>query len=219
MIRNRWQAMTLAGVLAVSMAAAGCARDADAEAGEKKSGGLFGMFASTRPVNVPQGTAISVTLDHAIVSNQHQSGDSFEATLAAPVAVNGVTVIPKGARVTGRVIEARESGRLKGVALLRLALDEIEVNGKDYEVQTSSLSYSGGDHKKRNWVLIGGGTGAGAAIGAAAGGGKGALIGSAIGAGAGTTAAAATGKKDIALPAESRHSFKLTQPVTVQVKE
>jgi hypothetical protein len=202
------------------MAAAGCARDAGAEAGEeKKSGGLFGLFASTRSVNVPQGTALTVTLGHAIASNQHKSGDSFQATVAAPVVIDGVTVIPKGAQVTGRVVEARESGRLKGVALLRLALEEVEINGKDYELQTSSLSYAGGDHKTRNWVLIGGGTGAGAAIGAAAGGGKGALIGSAIGAGAGTTAAAATGKKDISIPVESRHTFKLTQPLTVQVKE
>jgi len=55
-------------------------------------------------------------------------------------------------------------------------------------------------------------------VGAATGGGKGALIGSAVGAGAGTAGAAATGKLDITIPAETRLSFKLTESVTVQVK-
>jgi hypothetical protein len=44
------------------------------------------------------------------------------------------------------------------------------------------------------------------------------LIGGAVGAGAGTATAAATGKKDITLPAETKLSFKLAQPVTIQVK-
>jgi outer membrane lipoprotein SlyB len=102
--------------------------------------------------------------------------------------------------------------------MLKLALTSVEIDGKDYDLQTTSVTRSGRNHNKRNAVLIGGGTGVGAAIGAAAGGGKGALIGGAIGAGAGTGTAAATGKLDITIPAESQLSFKLTQPVTVQVK-
>jgi hypothetical protein len=67
-------------------------------------------------------------------------------------------------------------------------------------------------------LFIGGGTGAGAAIGAMAGGGKGAAIGALAGAGAGTATAAATGKKDITIPAESHLNFKLSSPVTIQVR-
>jgi len=39
-----------------------------------------------------------------------------------------------------------------------------------------------------------------------------------VGAGAGTAGAAATGKKDISLPAETRLQFRLLRPVTVSVK-
>jgi hypothetical protein len=64
--------------------------------------------------------------------------------------------------------------------------------------------------------MIGGGAGAGALIGALAGGGKGAAIGALAGGGAGTAGAAFTGNKNIVLPAESALSFKLTEAVEVK---
>ena len=210
----------LTGLLAFALLLSGCAKssEADEAQAQKSSGVLGGLFASSTPITVPEGVQVNVTLDQALASDQNRAGDEFDASLAAPVVVNGKTVIPKGARVTGRVIEARESGRLKGVALLKLALVSVEVEGESYDVQTTSITRSGQNHKKRNTLWIGGGAGAGAAIGAVAGGGKGALIGSAVGAGAGTAGAAATGKLEITIPAETRLSFKLTEPVTVQVK-
>lgn len=57
--------------------------------------------------------------------------------------------------------------------------------------------------------------GGGALIGGLAGGGKGALVGAALGAGAGTAGAAYTEEKEIALPAESALSFKLSEPVNL----
>lgn len=55
-------------------------------------------------------------------------------------------------------------------------------------------------------------------IGAAAGGGKGALIGGPIGAAAGTVAALFTGRKDVRLPAETRLTFDLTEPLKINAK-
>jgi len=172
----------------------------------------------TEAVTLPSGTALHVRLDQTLASNQNRSGDAFEATVAEPIVLDKKTVIPEGARVQGRVVEARESGHLMGVSRLRLALDSVEVNGKSYEIQTTTTGRKGGSHKKRNWAFIGGGAGGGALIGAIAGGGKGALIGGPVGAGAGTAVAYFTGKKDVRLPAESRLTFELAQPVTINAK-
>jgi hypothetical protein len=52
-------------------------------------------------------------------------------------------------------------------------------------------------------------------IGALAGGGKGAAIGAAAGAGAGTAGAAATGKKDIEFPSETKLAFTTRAALTI----
>jgi len=182
--------------------------------------GVFGISKMTRgeSVMVPAGTEIQVKLDQSIATDRSTSGDPFQASVAAPVMIDGKEAIPKNALVKGQIVSVRESGRLAGVARMRLELRTVEVNGTEYELHTSNFARRGGDHKKRNWAFIGGGAGGGALVGALAAGGKGALIGGPIGAGAGIAAATLTGKKDFVLPAETLLTFQLVDPVSVQVK-
>ncbi|MGB7462216.1 MAG: hypothetical protein WBW14_04925 [Candidatus Acidiferrum sp.] len=186
---------------------------------------LLGIIAATAaisgrrdPVTVPEQTAIHVTLDQGLASDQSRAGDHFEATVSEPIVINEHTVIPQGAHATGLVVDARPSGRLMGRARLQLALESIEVNGQSYQLRTASSHGVGGNHKRRNWAWIAGGGGGGALIGALAAGGKGALIGGPIGAGAGTAVAFMTGKKDIHLGAETPLTFRLVRSVTIDVK-
>jgi hypothetical protein len=172
----------------------------------------------TVPVTIPEETPIHVTLDQGISSNQNRPGDHFEATISESVVLNDKTVIPQGTPVEGIVVDAWPSGHLMGRAHLQLALESMQLDGKTYDLRTSSAYRGGGDHKKRNWAWIGGGAGGGALIGAAAAGGKGALIGGPIGAGAGTAVAYFSGKKDIHLRPETRLEFRLNQPVIVDTR-
>jgi hypothetical protein len=172
----------------------------------------------TELVTVPELTSIHVTLDQAVASNQNRPGDHFEATVSEPVVIEGRTVIPQGAKAEGVVVDAKHSGRLMGRARLQLALQAVEVNGQSYDVRTESRPRIGRDHKKRNLLWIGGGAAGGALIGGLAGGGTGALIGGPVGAGAGTTVALLTGRKDIKLRPETPITFKLAEPLKVNVK-
>ena len=152
---------------------------------------------------IPSGTEIEVRVGQTISSATAKSGDHWDGTLTRAIAVNGKTIARKGARVQGKVVEAKSSGRLSAPGILRLQLTSI--NGTP--VITETVSEEGESHKGRNIKSAGGGAAAGAIIGALAGGGKGAAIGAGAGAAAGTAGAAATGKKDVSIPVETVLTF------------
>jgi hypothetical protein len=165
--------------------------------------------------SVPVGTPITVTIDQSISSKNAQAGQGVVATVAHDVTADGKVVIPKGAHAKLVVSSVQASGRLSTPAKLYLRLKSVEVHGKTYTVATSSSGKTMGGKGKRDAGFIGGGAGAGALIGGLAGGGKGAAIGAVAGAGAGTAGAAATGKKEVEFPAETRLSFTTRAAVTI----
>ena len=185
-------------------------------AASNKSGGR-GMF-SPKPITIPADTTISVVLDEPIGSKTSSNGQTFSATVSSPIEVNGRVAIPKGARATGIVREAKSAGRFKGGAVLTVSLSSVTVNDASYDVQTSDFAQTSKGKGKRTAGMIGGGGAAGALIGGLAGGGKGAAIGAAIGAGGGTAGAGLTGNREIAWPAETRLTFKLLQPLEIKTK-
>jgi hypothetical protein len=168
------------------------------------------------PVVIDAGTLLTVTIDQTVSSKTNNKGDSFAASLAAPISVGGVTVLPTGTRAKGTVLQADSAGRVKGGAVLALTLDSITVNGQPYSIQTSEFEETIKGRGKRTAIGAGGGAAFGAIIGGIAGGGKGAAIGALAGGGAGTAGTAFTGKRDITIPAETRLHFKLTAPLTIQ---
>jgi len=167
-------------------------------------------------ITIPAGTALTVRLGQQLGSKISQAGETFTATLASPVEVNGRAVIPAGASANGTVVDAKPLGRFKGGASLEVQLISITIHGKEHAIQTAAVTQTEKGKGKRTAVLAGGGAGLGAVVGALAGGGKGAAIGALAGAGAGGAGAAFTGNKEIVLPAESALSFQLSQPLEVK---
>jgi hypothetical protein len=167
-------------------------------------------------VTIPSGKVLTVRLADAVGSKLSQAGQSFGGSLAKPVEVDGETVIPAGARVSGEVVDAKPLGRFAGGALLQLRLNSVSIDGEQMPVQTATFTQTIKGKGKRTAVLAGGGAGLGALIGGLAGGGKGAAIGAAAGAGAGTAGTAFTGNKEIVLPAESAVPFTLKASLKVR---
>jgi BON domain len=171
------------------------------------------------PVVVPAGTSLTVRLGQTLSSKTSQAGQTFLATLAQPVTVNGRTAIPAGATVSGTVITAKEKGKIKGEGELSIALTSVTVKGRTHTIQTSSLDSTSQGKGKRTAYTTGGGAAGGALIGGLAGGGKGAGIGALVGAGAGLVGGAMTGNKQIEIPAESALTFRLSAPLTISPAE
>ena len=78
-----------------------------------------------KPLVVPAGTVLTVRLGQTVGSKISSAGQTFTATLASPVVVDGKTAIPSGATASGTVVDAKPLGRFKGGASLQLRLTSI----------------------------------------------------------------------------------------------
>jgi len=201
-----------------SASSGGNTTTADNAAQQKPAESVPAPAPAPKPIVLPAGTEITVTADQSVSSKTNNSGDQFDASVAEPVVVGEKVVIPKGAKATGTVTEAKSAGRFKGNAAITVTLSTVRVNGQIYEVKTSDVTQSSKGRGKRTAEGAGGGAAVGALIGAIAGHGKGAVIGAAAGAGAGTAGAAMTGERDITIAPETKLNFKLKEALDIKRK-
>jgi len=168
---------------------------------------------------LPAGSEISVRTDEEIDSGTATEGQTFAVGVTRDAKdAAGNVVIPRGS--TGRVVirSASKGGNFRGASDLVLDLQSVNINGKQYMVDTAEISQkgkSGVGVNKRTATYTGGGAALGAIIGAIAGGGKGAAIGAGAGAGAGVLTQVLTRGGAIKVPVESVLTFKLDKPLKV----
>jgi len=164
---------------------------------------------------IDQGTKITVRLIDPIDSEKNQTGDTFHATLNAPLTSDGEQAVPAGVELTGHLVDVKSAGKFAGQSVVVLQLDSLASGGKTYNLQTDQYKKEGSSRGKNTAEKVGGGAIIGTIIGAIAGGGKGAAIGGAAGAGVGGGVQAATKGQQIKLPSETVLNFTLQAPITV----
>ena len=168
-------------------------------------------------VTIPAGTSLAVRVDQRISVKTSHAGDAFTGEIVEPITgSDGNLLVPKLSRVKGVVAAAHKRGHFKGASVLELRLTSMNIDGKEYAVETRNLTQTKKGKGKRSAAFIGGGSGLGMLIGGLASGGTGLLIGGLAGGGAGTAAAGLTGNRDIEIPAESVVHFKLASDLVVQ---
>jgi len=169
---------------------------------------------SFREVTVPAGTSLSVKVLNTLASDTSKVEDPVKGSLAKSVVVSGATAIPEGSQITGSVLEAKESGRVKGKAALAFRFDRLVVRGETHRIQTARVANEAASDKKSDVKKGGLGAGLGAVVGGIAGGGKGAAIGAVAG-GAGTIMA--TKGNEVHLAPGTIVTVLLQDPLTVSV--
>jgi osmotically-inducible protein OsmY len=168
------------------------------------------------PVTIPSGTLVRVRLSEPLDTAHLANGAFFQATAAADVYQGGALAIPRGAVLTGQVVEAKKGGELGGSATLRLQLTNINLEGRVYPVATDVWSNKGPNKAGYTAGNTIGGAALGAIIGGIVGRGAGAAIGAGVGGAAGLATSAATNGPRLILPTEAQVDFHLTNAVTVQ---
>ena len=169
------------------------------------------------PISIPRNTILALELLNPLSTDVSHRGDRFQARVTEPAQYAGFIV-------DGRVAQVRRPGKVKGVAELQLAFDQIRSTDHrsaalraelleitpmgDVQPEVDSEGgVKGRDSTKDDAARVGAASGIGAIIGAIAGGGKGAAIGAIIGGGAGTAGVMTQRGKDIRL--ERGQSLKI----------
>jgi len=166
-------------------------------------------------VTIPEGTIVTIRTIESIDSSVNRPGQTFRASLDAPIVVGDRVVIPKGLNVNLKLVDASSAGKFKGRSELTVSLDSFTYQGRTYQIASSDVQEKGGSRGKRSAEVIGGGAVLGAIIGGLAGGGKGAAIGAGAGAGTGTVVQALTHGQKVKIASETRLDFTLHDPVNV----
>jgi hypothetical protein len=170
-----------------------------------------------KTVQVPAGTEVTVLLIDSISTGKNEPGDQFMASIADPIVVDGQTVIGRGAKVMGRIVDAESAGRVKGKANMRIVLTGILNGGQTYPIVTRPFIAEAEATKGRDAGIIGGAAGIGAAIGAIAGGKGGAGKGAVIGGAAGTGTVLATKGKEVEFDSETKLKFTLDKSADLPI--
>ena len=162
---------------------------------------------------LPAGTKLVIRMIDGVDSERNPVGQHFEASLDEPVVIDGQTVIPRGADVVVKLVDAKQSGKFEGRTSLTLDLMSVKVNGRMVDVNTETITEESSSRGKRTAKVVGGTAALGTVIGAIAGGGKGAAIGLGAGVAAGAGAEILTKGQRVKIPSESRLTFVLDSAV------
>ena len=162
---------------------------------------------------LPAGTKLVIRMIDSVDSERNPVGQHFEASLDEPVVIDGQTVIPRGADVVVKLMDAKQSGKFEGRTSLTLDLMSVKVSGRMVDVNTETVTEESSSRGKRTAKVVGGTAALGTIIGAIAGGGKGAAIGLGAGAATGAGVEILTKGQRVTIPSETRLTFVLDSAV------
>ena len=88
---------------------------------------------------LPAGTRLVIRTTDAIDSNRHSVGHRFRGQLEGGLAVDGVTVVPRGTFVHGRITQAQQSRRMAGSSELAIEFTDLMLDDILVPISTSGL--------------------------------------------------------------------------------
>ena len=192
-----------AGVIGLSLAVAGM--------------GAVVPALADRETTLPAGTVLPVRFETTVSSANSRPEDKVLAVVRENVLdPDGGIVIPAGSELRGRVVSAQRAGKVKGRSYLAVSFDSVEVHGRVHRVSTNRLGVQGRSGAKKDAAIIGGGTGAGALVGAIADGKGGAAKGALIGGATGTGVVLATRGPEVVIPAGAGYRVRLADSLVVR---
>ena len=170
-------------------------------------------------LTMPEGTALPVRITQTLDSQTATAGQSFSGVVTRDITRDGYVVLPAGASISGRVVDARDATHFSGSSLLSVELTSARRHGVLIPLHTEPYVVEGKGRGKNTAEKVGGGAAVGALLGGLLGGGKGAAIGAGVGGAGGAGVQAATRGQQVQINSESILDFRTTAPFSVTTTE
>jgi hypothetical protein len=90
----------------------------------------------SHPHILPSGTLLTVQLENSLSTAKVRDGDTFTASVAAPLTIDGDPLVERGAVATGHIESVRTQS---GSGYFQLRLSALTVEGRQLALQTTSL--------------------------------------------------------------------------------
>lgn len=167
-------------------------------------------------ITVQPGTYVTIRLGQTLSSDHNQPGDTFVASLAQPVVVDGIVVANRNQTVYGRVAEAEKAHSDRPSRLVLELTSMTLADGTQLPIRSQLVNRQGGVTPTGQQVgTVAATTGIGAVIGGAAGYGTGAAVGAGVGAVAGIAGVLLTRNHPTVVYPESALTFAIQAPVAI----
>lgn len=160
-------------------------------------------------MTLPAGMRLVIRTTENIDSNRHSVGHRFRGQLEGGLAVDGVTVVPRGTFVHGRITQAQQSRRMAGSSELAIEFTDLMLDDILVPISTSGLQAQTENEAGRTV----GRTARAAAIGGLIDGSSGARTGAKVGVGASLL----TSGSSINVPRGTILEVTLAAPLQVQM--
>ena len=172
-----------------------------------------------KEITIPRGTTLALVLDDSVGSATSRVDQHVRGHLTRPIVVDGAPVVPAGSELSGAVVDAKPSHRVKGRAEVAIRFDRLRDGGESYSIQTPPIVRTAAARMKKDTMKVAIPAAAGAVLGGVLGGGKGAVIGGAVGGGAGAGYVMSQRGPDVILRPGTALTVKLLEPIAVRVPE
>ena len=122
------------------------------------------------PLALPAGVELRTLVESTVSTRTHEVGSTFLVQITQEMrSADGALLVPEGAQLEGRVVEASASRSVDEDAILVVAFDHLIVNGQRLPIEASiaeaELEAEAGDSGARSVAKVATGAAAGAVIG------------------------------------------------------
>jgi hypothetical protein len=131
-------------------------------------------------VTIPSGTRLVIRTSESLDTKRQGEGHRFRSQLESALVIDGITVVPRGTQIYGRITSAKQANRLAGSSDMSVVFTDIMINDQLHSMQTQGLKAQGKNEAGRT----AGRTARAAALGGLYGGSSSAKKGAKVGLGA-----------------------------------